>query len=49
MYIGLYVHTYTDTTGRGHTYYLLALSNLRQNFDAKAVTHVSLALVDLTR
>jgi superkiller protein 3 len=35
--------------GRGHTHYLLALSSLRQNSDAKAVSHVSLALTDLTR
>ena len=43
------LYRYIDTAGRGHTHYLLALSSLRQNLDAKAVSHVSLALTDLTR
>ena len=43
------LYRFIDTAGRGHTHYLLALGSLRQNLDAKAVSHVSLALTDLTR
>lgn len=42
-------NVHLSSLGRGHTHYLLALSSLKQNFDARAVDHVALALMDLTR
>jgi superkiller protein 3 len=47
--LALQPHYLPALKGRGHTHYLLALSSLRQNFDARAVDHVSSALADLTR
>ena len=39
----------THCTGRGESYLLLAKEALQQNFDGKAVDHVSLALDDLVK
>ena len=39
----------TAHIGRGESYLLLAKEALQQNFDGKAVDHVSLALDDLVK